>query len=95
MGKKLSIEEMKLIAKERDGECLSDVYINQDNKLLWKCSKGHTWEASSGAVKRGTWCPICSHNIKLTIQEMQDLAKEKGGQWCPRCAKIKKNKNFN
>nr|MBT6355197.1 hypothetical protein [Pelagibacteraceae bacterium] len=56
----LTIEEMHKIAAERNGKCLSTEYINSKTKLKWECAEGHTWEAISTNVKRGSWCRICS-----------------------------------
>nr|MBT6353493.1 hypothetical protein [Pelagibacteraceae bacterium] len=69
MGKKLRIEDMHNIAAERNGKCLSTDYINNSIKIKWECAEGHTWEAIPDSVKRGSWCPICSGNIPLTIEE--------------------------
>lgn len=60
---KLSIEEMRHIAKNMGGKCLSKTYVNNLTKLKWKCSNGHTWEARPADVKRGQWCPYCSKGI--------------------------------
>jgi len=59
MRRKVTIEEMQEIAKERKGKCLSSKYIDSKTKLKWKCEKGHTWETLPTIVKRGSWCPIC------------------------------------
>jgi len=55
-----TIEEMRLIAENRGGRCLSDKYINSTTTLNWQCSEGHTWEARPGNIKFGQWCPICA-----------------------------------
>jgi hypothetical protein len=57
---KISINEMKVLAKEKGGECLSIKYINKTIKLKWKCSEGHVWEAIPSSIKLGQWCPICA-----------------------------------
>jgi len=78
--KKYTIKDMKMIAKEKGGDCLSQKYINNKTNLRWQCSKGHEWNATPKNVKNhGTWCPECSSN-KLTIKEMQELAKSRGGK---------------
>ena len=74
-----SIEEMKEIAGSRGGECLSDDYVNAHSKLKWKCSTGHEWDAIPDSIKRGSWCPICAGKIPLTIEEMKEIAKNRGG----------------
>jgi hypothetical protein len=64
MRKKLTIEEMRSIAEERGGKCLSDVYVSANKKLLWECAEGHKWEAVPNSIKIGTWCPHCARMIK-------------------------------
>jgi len=76
---KLSIKEMDLIAQNRGGKCVSTSYINNSSKLRWECSKGHEWEATPAHVKRGTWCPQCTQQVKPTIDDMQSLAKKREG----------------
>jgi len=55
----LTLEEMKDIARERGGECLSDSYVRCDVPLRWRCAKGHEWLGKPWAVKYGYWCPRC------------------------------------
>jgi len=76
----LTIDDMQKIAQERRGKCLSDTYVNAHTKLLWECAEGHQWEATSGTVKRGSWCPMCAGNIALTIDDMHVIAEERGGK---------------
>ncbi|PGK52139.1 hypothetical protein CN918_30575 [Priestia megaterium] len=81
---KLSIEMMKELAKERGGRCLSRNYVNSATKLSWKCKEGHTWKASPNSIRNGSWCPECCTRGRkrptLTIEQMQSLAAERGGQ---------------
>ena len=77
---KSTIEEMQGIAKKRGGKCISVIYVNTHTKLQWECSEGHHWEAVPSEIKNGTWCPRCSGNVKLTIEEMQEIAKSRGGK---------------
>jgi len=77
--KKLTIEDMHKLAADRGGKCLSNKYISSNSKLKWECDKGHQWEAAPAAVKSRTWCPICSGNQKQTIEDLQNLAAQKGG----------------
>lgn len=61
------------------GKCLSEQYINDKTELEWQCGKcGYTWKAKPNKVKRGTWCGKCAQNIKLTIEDMYELAKNVG-----------------
>jgi len=77
---KLTIEEMQELAKRKGGKCLSTEYINNNTKLKWQCGEGHTWEATPHGIKSGKWCPYCAGLVKLTIEEMQELAEEKDGK---------------
>ena len=78
--KKLTLEEMRSIAGERNGKCLSTKYINSTVKLEWQCSKGHKWTATPNAIKRGSWCPKCAGSTPLTIEEMHQIAKKRSGK---------------
>ncbi len=82
---KLFLEEMYEIAKTRGGTCLSAEYVNARTKLLWKCSKAHTWKATPNSIKyMESWCNVCARPLRashrLTITEMKELAKERGGR---------------
>lgn len=54
-----TISKMLEIAKKNGGNCLSQSYVNNHSKLDWECSKGHTWKATPGSIKSGSWCPKC------------------------------------
>lgn len=76
-----TIEEMRTIAEERGGKCLSSKYRNKSSKLLWECDKGHRWAATSGNVKsNGSWCPKCFGSEKLGIERMREIAESRGGE---------------
>ena len=75
--KRLTIEQMQALAKERNGVCLSKTYGGALSKLRWRCVEGHEWEARPNNVKNGSWCPAC---LRGTIEEMQVLAKDRGGE---------------
>ena len=78
---KLTIADMKQWAEKRGGKCLSTKYINNHTKLKWQCSKGHTWMAQPQSIKNHRqWCPTCAGNIKLTIEAMHQIAKNRGGK---------------
>ncbi len=72
----LTIEECQLFAKNKNGECLSDKYIFNKTKMIWKCSKDHIWNASFHDIKiHKTWCPYCSksRSEKLTRSIFEEL----------------------
>lgn len=76
---KLTIEEMIALAKSRQGECLSNVYVNNQEKLEWQCKCGYVWLAMPNKIKNGSWCPKCAQQLKPTINELKDIAKKFGG----------------
>jgi hypothetical protein len=78
--KRLTLREMRVLAKHRAGECLSKQYVNDDTKLVWRCGNGHSWRAEPVRVRRGQWCPYCAHAVRLTLQGLQAEANRRGGQ---------------
>lgn len=77
----LTIDLFKRIALDKEGECLSEKYEGQKEKLKFRCKEGHIFDATPTSIKnRGSWCLICSGKEKGTIKEMQEVAKSKGGK---------------
>jgi hypothetical protein len=77
------LSTFQALASEWGGECLSTEYINQSTKLLFQCANGHQWLAMpSNVYHRGSWCPHCSGNAKLSIQDAHEAAAGFGGV-CP------------
>lgn len=60
-----TLEDMRALAKERGGACLSDSYKNNYTKLRWRCGKGHEWESLPKSLLQGTWCRFCSAKRRL------------------------------
>ena len=77
---RLTIEEMQALAISRGGVCLSKHYVNSMTKLQWRCANGHEWEAQPASVKQGTWCAACSGKLKLNLESLQELARERCGE---------------
>ena len=79
--KKRTIKDMQALAKRRGGECVSIAYIDPETPLKWRCAKGHKWRAAPMNISHGTWCRKCAYESKkLTLKDMQDFAKERGGK---------------
>ncbi|MDM5332136.1 hypothetical protein QUF56_02635 [Ureibacillus composti] len=82
----ITIEDLKELAKSREGLCLSDKYINSKHNYQWKCKEGHTWEAPYSRIKSGGWCPECNvitraaKKRKYSISDMKKLAEKNGGE---------------
>ncbi len=76
-----SLKDMRKLAGQHGGECLSKEYVNGKTPLRWRCAQGHTWEASAQRVVYGSWCALCARNArKLNIEEMHAIARARGGR---------------
>jgi hypothetical protein len=82
---KLTLDIAKNIAIEKNGTCVSSVYLNANSPLDWKCEKGHTFKASLHEVKnKNSWCKDC-YNLRRgisqrsNISEMNYLARKHNG----------------
>ncbi|RHZ84417.1 hypothetical protein Glove_82g83 [Diversispora epigaea] len=78
--KPLNLEIAKQIAHDKNGECLSTKYKNCDTNLLWRCTKGHEWNATLSNIKRGRWCPHCIGVISHTLEDAKQIAYNRNGK---------------
>ena len=75
------LEKIQSLAHDRRGFCFSFNIENQNQKLLWQCANGHQWRASATSILYSkSWCPVCAGNHILTIGEMVEIAKSRGGK---------------
>lgn len=75
------LEEFIELAKKMGGECLSKEYHCIVTKLQWRCGVcGYGWEATPANIKSGRWCPKCAGCTKKTLEDMQEMAKKRGGE---------------
>lgn len=81
------LELAKDYAKSRGGELLSTEYVNNKEKMLWKCNNvDHPeWYATyDNCVNKNSWCMVCSGKAKPTIEDglhkAQQYAKSQGGK---------------
>lgn len=50
--RRIPLEKIQEMAKSKGGQCLSREYVgNKDDKLRWRCSEGHEWEATLGKIR--------------------------------------------
>jgi len=80
--KKLTIEDMQILAESKEGKCLSKEYLGSTKKLTWQCHKNHIWESTPSNIRNlKTWCPYCyKESIAKKIEDMQKIAYERGGR---------------
>lgn len=74
--------DLDRLARSRGGNCVGlSSGEGVRAKYIWRCSKGHTWEARLDSVEHGSWCRRCnSDSQKNTIEQMQALALTLGGK---------------
>ena len=80
-----TIEDLKDCARQRGGECLTDHYVNGQQKIVWRCERGHEWSAIWMNIRKGHWCPKCnltkaSQLKKTPIEKIQQIATQRGGE---------------
>jgi len=76
----LTLLLLQRIAVPKGGCCLSLAYVNSSHPVRWKCAVGHEWLARAHSIQAGNWCPVCAHNQRLRLEEMHQIAKERGGR---------------
>ena len=96
-GKHPRIEDMAAIASERGGKIIAQHIPNSSRKIEWECSGGHRWLATPTEIKRGTWCRKCgylksSELRKGSIEEMQEIAKNREGLYLSNLYELSENK---
>jgi len=66
-------------AAKHGGICLS-VYKDYKTKMEWECKYRHKWFGSFGSMRsKNNWCPHCSRNARLSIEECGSLAQKHEG----------------
>lgn len=74
------------IAKQHNGLCLSDKYINGDYKMKWQCKCGYIWKASIKTIIKGSWCPRC-FTVKVDADKKLRIEIKKSKKEIKRIAK--------
>lgn len=77
--KRRSLADLQAFAAARGGLCLAKHYTTMNDKVTWQCAQGHRWQRAASFIQRGHWCPHCACKT-YTIEDMQQLAMERGGQ---------------
>lgn len=74
------ISSLDKIINNKGGSLLS-IRICSGEKLIVRCAEGHVFEAHwHNIVKQGLWCGKCSVTARLTIEDCQKSAAERGGK---------------
>jgi len=75
-----TLQQLRMLARERNGECLSKVYEGSKIKHRWRCGNSHEWEAQPNSISRGAWCPRCRGSSRYGIDELALMAEARGGR---------------
>lgn len=77
----LNINYAKKIAIDKNGECLSDIYINARTNLQWKCKCGYVWWANLDNIKnKNKWCPKCAKRPAIFFEEVKEFVEKNNGK---------------
>lgn len=74
---KKTMRDLRAIATQNYGKCLSKTYKNNKEKILWKCCNGHVFKMSYNNVQRGQWCPRCrvgkmQNFLRILLEDILD-----------------------
>ncbi len=72
------IETLREAARSKGGECLSEEYLGHQVKHRFRCDRGHEWDATSNAIKLGTWCAVCAGKKKDDIESARAFCQSTG-----------------
>ena len=79
--RKYTLQDMIDLARKKKGKFISKEFKSVNDKYLWECKKKHQWSAAPIDIMKGGWCKKCSILSRTdTIDEMQKIAKSRGGR---------------
>ena len=80
-GRSFNIEYLKNYAKNKNGECLSNNYTNNNFSYKWKCNiHNYEWNTSWGNVYyENNWCSICGKKSAGSLDENKKYALKHNG----------------
>lgn len=62
----------------------SQVTLNSNRKMWWKCKKGHQWQAVVSSRNKGRNCPICANQVILSgYNDLATLNSDLASEWHP------------
>lgn len=79
------LNQLKEIARSKNGEMLSKTFYGSGFPLDWRCEIGHKWKAPPSKILKGVWCKRCADLRKSVkrrrgIEALQKVAFARGGQ---------------
>ncbi len=74
-----TLNQVKQLALQNDGECVSKSYNYTNEKLIFKCKFGHQWKVPPSIIRSGAWCPTCRRS-KIDLKDFINLAHTKNGE---------------
>lgn len=58
-----SLDDLVLLASDREGECLSNEFTDEMSDHSWRCKNGHQFKKNRAQVRdlsASNWCSICN-----------------------------------
>ena len=78
--RRLTINDCRVAAAKHSGWCLSNIYIDAQHKLRWRCKNGHEWDALIDPIRnKNVWCKSCSAS-KYSISDCHNAAQAREGK---------------
>ena len=74
------LERLDEHALSRGGRLLSPEYLGTQTKHWWQCRDGHAFDSIPANVLRGSWCPFCAGNARVSIDTLHAVADGHGGE---------------
>jgi hypothetical protein len=76
---RLSLDDLRAIARANGGECLAIEYVNLAEPVPWRCAEGHEWISEARHMRSvGSWCPRCAG--RKTLEDLRAIADRHGGE---------------
>jgi len=87
----LTIDDCFAEGINNGGRCVSTIYVNCEEPLVWECSESHQWRANLKSIRvNKSWCPVCNNfrkkqgeltKILEDILTQDSMCNFKGFEW--------------
>lgn len=62
---------------------INKITLGSNEKIWWRCFKGHEWEATVGSRSKGSGCPYCSnHKAWAGYNDLVTVNPQLASEWC-------------